>query len=145
MQNLTNIWRPLTGASWIREGRVGRMAALLVAIVIISIADLYMTLAHATGPGMLEANPIARAIMTNGAPSTLIAWKVLTVGFGVAILIRLRRSAWAEAGAWLCFGLLTWLSFQWLDYNSHIHDLTPYVSTVAEYPDAQWVRMNTSG
>lgn len=124
--------------------RTGRMVAILTAICLMSLADLYMTMAHATGAGMIEANPIARAIMRAGSPSTLILWKLATVGLGVAILVRLRRSGWAEAGAWLCLVVLAWLSMRWIDYSDQVGALTPYVSTMAD-ADARWVRIKTRG
>lgn len=92
-----------------------------------SLADLSMTLIHATTIGMQEENPIARLLMRHGGICSLSIWKGGTVAIGVFILWRVRRHACAEVGAWICFAILAALCFHWARYNSQISSLTTEV------------------
>jgi hypothetical protein len=100
--------------------RSRRIGLLLVAVLLISLADLDMTLAYATSGGMLEANPIARAVMSYGSSRILTVWKLLSVGVCVWILFRTRRRFSAEVATWACFAALVWLSFRWVTYNEQM-------------------------
>lgn len=92
-----------------------------------SLADLSMTLIHATSIGMQEENPIARVLMRHGGICSICIWKGGTVAIGVFILWRLRRHACAEIGAWVCFAILAALCFHWAGYNAQIAGLTSEV------------------
>lgn len=107
--------------------REARFACILLAVVLMSLADLSMTLIHATTIGMQEENPIARVLMRHGGICSLCIWKGGTVAIGVFILWRVRRHACAEVGAWICFAILAALCFHWARYNSQISGLTTEV------------------
>lgn len=124
------------------HGRAVRVVMLLAVVVVLSLADLYMTLAHVTGAGMLEENPLARRVMAFDSPALVVAWKGATAGIGVALLFAIRRRLSAELGAWACVLILTWLTIRWEQYAAHVADLTPYLPSMAEVSDGQWVAMS---
>lgn len=115
----------------------------MIAVVAMSIADLSMTLIHATSIGMQEENPIARLLMQYGGICSICIWKVGTVAIGVFILWRVRRYACAEIGAWICFAILAALCFHWASYNSQISGLTSEVLTLDKTHHAsEWFVMH---
>lgn len=126
----------------IGEARERRVFLLLFGVLAMSAGDLYMTLTHLTGPGMLEGNPLARGIMGFNSPVALTLWKLVTVSLGVGILIYARRTRFGEVGAWICCALLTWLTIRWVDYNDRVGELTPYLTVLADGGDVRWVRMD---
>jgi hypothetical protein len=121
--------------------RPARVAALLVAVIAMSLADLYMTLAHLLHFGMIEANPLARRIMETGTPAEIIIWKLTTVLVAVGILFAFRRRRAAEIGALVCFIALGWLTAHWLTYNESISALTAELHALAAVNDTGFVTM----
>ncbi len=118
-----------------------RVIALLLAITLMSLGDLYMTLAYLHAGGMGEANPLARWVMLHGSASMLICWKLLTVTVACAILFYARRTRSAEIAAWMCCLVLTWLTIHWHTYASEIDRMTPALTGVAEVESTKWVQM----
>jgi hypothetical protein len=90
---------------------------LLVAVVLLSLGDLYMTLVHVRSVGMFEGNPLARSVMSLNSPVLLSLWKLATIVAAVGILYWVRRSRQGELGAWLCLCVLTWLTLRWATYS----------------------------
>lgn len=121
--------------------RSRRVLALLVAVVLLSIADLEMTLGFATSGGFLEANPIAHFIMQHGSVSAVAAWKLLTILFFALIIYRARASRIAEYAAWFCFFALLWLMLRWNGYTEQVAFITPYMSTAEQLADPRWVSL----
>lgn len=122
---------------WIRRlgeapPRSRRIGILLVAVLLISLADLDMTLAYASSGGMLEANPIARAVMSYGSSKVLAAWKLLSLLLCTWILFRARGKVLTEVATWVCFGALVWLSFRWESYNEQAPMMSTTVLVTAE-------------
>jgi hypothetical protein len=119
--------------------RSARVLALVAAISLMSLGDLYMTLVHLRGFGMIEMNPLARLVMQHHATWVLIAWKLasITLCAGILSIFRHRRSA--ELGAILCFAVLTALTLQWIRYSdqvSHNPSLMQAVAaTTSDMPD----------
>jgi hypothetical protein len=141
---------PDTGANpevgWIRflsgsTYRPCRVIALLSAVILFSLADLYMTLVHLLHFGMLEANPVARAIMELGSPAALILWKLITVGVAVGILFGARRRWTAEWAAAFCCFVMVWLTGRWAVYNLQAPQMTPAMQAVAQRQQPGWVTM----
>jgi len=127
-------------AAWCKEGwssfhRPRRVVALLAGVVMLSLGDLYMTLVHLLNFGMLEGNPVARAIMEHGSPAALVIWKLVTVGFAVAVLFWARKRWLAEAGALFCCCVLTWLTFHWVGYSEQISQITHELHVLAATQD----------
>jgi uncharacterized membrane protein YhfC len=137
---------PTSGVGWIRwisgsTHRPCRVIALLTAVVLFSLADLYMTLTHLLHFGMLEANPVARKIMQLGSPATLILWKLVTVGIAVGILFWARRRWTAEWAAAFCCFVMIWLTGRWAVYNLQAPEMTPAMQAVAQTQQPGWVTM----
>ena len=115
-----------------------RVAALLVAVGAMSLGDLSMTITFLTHGGMIESNPIARAVMLHNSPMLLVLWKMATVGLALGILFYARRRAFAEVAAWICLGAMTWLMLHW---SAYIHETTIYVQMVAAAVDCPDLRL----
>lgn len=118
-----------------------RVVSAIITIVLLSLADLYITLVYLHSGGMGEANPIARWIMGHGSPVLLILWKLLTVGIAGIILYSTRRTRAAEIGAWICVILLTWLTIRWVAYSNEIQHVTPSIHLLGDSEQAKWVSM----
>lgn len=121
--------------------RPTRVSTLLAGVVILSLGDLYMTLVHLLNFGMFEGNPVARGIMAHGSPAMLIIWKLVTVGFAVAVMFWARRRISAEAGALFCCLVLTWLTLQWAHYSDQVANLTNELHAMDNESEVRWVTM----
>ncbi len=106
-----------------------------------SIADLLLTLTYARGVGMVELNPMARAIMAYGSPALLAAWKMGLVAGACMIIFIGRRSRFTEVGAWIACAVMAMLTVHWLRYIHTAHELTPYLEEVSEHAGDRWVAM----
>lgn len=128
------------------QARARRVAMLVAAVVVLSIADLYFTLIFLLNTGMIEANPVARLVIQQGSPWLLAVWKLALVLVPAGIFLAFRTRRLAEAGAWVCFIALAALTVQWKVYTDRIHEMTPYISILyqdshgAERPEG-WVCM----
>ena len=111
--------------------RPARISCMLVAIIAMSLADLYMTLAHLLHFGMIEANPLARRIMETGSPAELITWKLTTVLIAIGILFVFRYRRTAEVGALAGFLVMAWLTAHWFNYNGEVSMLTADMHAIA--------------
>ena len=138
-------FRTVLGGLLGARARGPRVVALLAAVAILSLADLYMTLTHAMNFGMLEQNPVARMIMAHGSPMGLVAWKLVTVGFAIGVMSWLRRRPSAELGALFCVCVLTWLTFRWATYNDQVSHLTEDLHGLDGVQEPAWVTMTTGG
>jgi hypothetical protein len=113
--------------------RSRRVVVLLCAIVLLSIADLTVTLAYLRGTGMMEANPLAAFLIRWTQSSlSLVCFKLLTVGICVSLLYKLRRNVEGELAAWCGVAILVFMSVQWRQYAENVE--LPTVA-VAEYGD----------
>jgi hypothetical protein len=140
-RSLREIGATFGGAVAGTQYRRARVVGLLLGIVLLSLGDLYMTLQHLTHFGMLEGNPLARAVMERGSPSELVIWKVLTVGFAVGIIFWARQRWAAEVAAVFCCAVLTWLTLRWVAYSDHMSDLTGELHSIQQSGDSNWVTM----
>jgi hypothetical protein len=121
--------------------RTWRVLALILAIVALSLGDLYMTLTYLKSGGMGEANPVARWVINHGSPGLLVFWKVATVAVASLILFYARRRASAEVAAWGCCFVLTWLTVRWHSYAEEVSRATPALQAVAEADGERWVEL----
>jgi hypothetical protein len=112
---------------------------LVGVIVVLSLADLYLTLLFLRSVGMGEANPLVHLILTYCSVEALAAWKILTVLFASAILIRLRKARSAEIGAWACAIGLCVLTVHWYRYSREVTQLTPAIHQMASMECAHWI------
>jgi hypothetical protein len=105
--------------------RSRRVILLIVGIVVLSLADLAVTLLHLKSRGMMEANPVAAWIIANTGSGTLLtAYKLLTVAVCVGLLFRLRGHVEGEVGAWCAIVILAVVSFHWYQYAREVRGLT---------------------
>jgi hypothetical protein len=108
---------------WCESDRTRRVYLLVAGIIILSVADLVITLAFLRAHLMLEANPIAAYLIRSTQSSwALTAYKMASVGVCVGLLLKLRRHAAGEAAAWFAVGILAVLSVMWHSYSRHIDD-----------------------
>lgn len=105
--------------------RGARVCWLVLAIIVMSAADLHMTLTHLTSIGMGEANPIARLVMSAGSPALLVVWKVASVMLACAAFCIGRKRPLAEIAAWFCVLVLVWLMLQWSAYAAEMTRVCP--------------------
>lgn len=124
--------------------RARRVVSLILTIVLLSSADLYITLVYLHSGGMSEGNPLARWIMGHDSPALLMLWKAGTVGIAAAIFYATRRSVAAEFGAWTCVLLLIWLTIHWASYSDAIRGMTPELDVLAEHHEyTRWMTMSS--
>ena len=125
----------------VEQRRALRVWLLIATIIVLSIADLYMTLAHLRSAGMGEANPLARMVISYQSPALLSLWKCACVGLAALILIlaRFRRSG--EVACWTCCVVLTALTIHWLNYSTEAAGLTRQINDMSTSSDrpANWV------
>lgn len=123
------------------RGRCVRVLCLVLACMAMGLADLIMTLTHATTIGFAEANPIARELMGSGSSVGITVWKLGTMAVAGGILVALRRTRTGELGAWLSVAILAWLMIQWSTYNDCIQALTNELARGTPTSNVCWVHM----
>ena len=117
------------------------MVLLLIAIVLMSLGDLYMTLMHLTNVGLMEENPLARGIIRLQSAPLLAIWKILSIALGAGILFVARRRLLAEVACWFCLLVMTWLTVRWIDYSHQLSTLTPYLAGMTDDEGLSWVSL----
>lgn len=106
----------------VERRRARRVAVLLVAAVLLSLGDLYITLSHVYHTGMIESNPMAAPIVYSGSVLSVVLFKLGTVGISAGLLLMMRRHVAAELGAWAIVAILTLLTLHWSNYNDMVAD-----------------------
>lgn len=119
-------WRREFTRSWrqrLAGTRSRRVGMLLAGVVVLSAADLIVTLTHLQTIGMFEANPLASwLIRSTHSPAALVAFKATTVGICAAVLFALRRRLAAEIAAWAAVAVLAGMCVQWYCYSQLLTD-----------------------
>jgi len=109
-------------AWWVRVSsdavRARRVSVLVASFAVLGLADLALTLSYMGGIGLFEGNPLARALALGGGPTTLAAFKLLTILLSAVILFALRTKRSAELAAWLCVLVISVVSLEWRKYSS---------------------------
>ncbi|TVQ64386.1 MAG: hypothetical protein EA379_01640 [Phycisphaerales bacterium] len=123
------------------DARARRVALLSVAIVLMAWSDLSQTLSYIRSVGMVELNPLARAVIEQGGVPGLTIFKLLSVTLCVGILLSLRRRVQAELCAWVCVAGMLALTAHWLNYNNNVHLLAPFLQELAASNAAEWVHI----
>lgn len=133
--------RPIRTRSLQVPDRASRVAALLVVIVLASLADLALTLTFLTSVGMAEANPVARAVIGTGSAVVVIGFKLsLSLGACTIFWIARRRPS-GELGAWLGALVMAWLIVRWHAYIDHSHLFTGVLVGQQHQHDSRWVAL----
>lgn len=114
------------------RSRVRRINLVLLAVVLMGLADLAYTLTYMRGSGMIEANPIARAMIEIGAARQLVLYKLLTLVVCCGAIYVCRKTRQAELGAWICCSVMLLLTFHWVNYNAMMSEMTTEFAIMAE-------------
>ncbi|MBL8746785.1 MAG: hypothetical protein JNK58_10565 [Phycisphaerae bacterium] len=128
--------------------RSRRVTFLIVAMTMMGIADLMCTLTYMRTSGMLEANPLARFILTTGAvdggSEQLVMFKALTILLSCGTLYIARRHRQAELSAWVCTAMMCVLTIHWINYNRSVSAFTNDMAVLAmsggEF-EPMWVKL----
>lgn len=112
-------------------GRPRVVVLLIIAITLMGLADLGLTLTYLRGVGMIEANPIARYMLSIGHERQLILYKLASLGLCCGTLYLIRRHRKAEVCAWLCTGIMLVLSIHWTRYNLAMESLRHEMAEIA--------------
>jgi len=120
-----------------------RVVLLILAIGLMSFADLVITLTYMRSVGMIEANPIARLMLEIGSIDQLVRYKLFTMSLSCGVLYLLRRHARAEHGAWVCVALLFALTIHWVRYNDKVVDYSNDIHVISQSPEdvPYWVHI----
>ncbi len=114
----------------IREvARSRRIMLLILALILMSLVDLFCTITYLTSYGMVEVNPIARHMIDIGGTRQLILFKTFTMTVSCACIYFIRNTRRAEFGAWICVGVLVFLMVHWIQYNEAMDSLSSQFST----------------
>ena len=116
----------------VREvARSRRIVLLILALVLMSVADLLCTISYLTSVGMVEMNPIARHMIEIGGVRQLVLFKAFTMTLSCGCIFLIRKRRGAEVGAWLCVAVLLSLMLHWLQYNAVMQTLAPHFSSIS--------------
>jgi hypothetical protein len=128
-----------------RAARRRRLYLAMIALVLMGMADLYCTLAYMTMSGMIEVNPVARAMITIGEGPQLILFKVFTMALSCGALFLARENRKSETAAWLCTVVMLVLTLHWANYNRRAPNFTNELTTLAmshgEH-EPRWVKLD---
>lgn len=130
----------LAGRTMLRT-RPARVCWLILAIAVLSIADLHMTLVHLTTIGLSEGNPVARLVMSSNSPAILIAWKLASVSAACLAFYAGRKKLVGEVAAWFCCAVLIWLTLRWSAYSTELASICPQVHMLHQADAGLWVTM----
>jgi hypothetical protein len=124
-----------------QAARARRVTILLIATALLCLGDLALTMTYVTSMGMVESNPIARAVMTDHSPSFVVLWKLASMALGLGILFYARRTKGAEIAAWLCFLVMGALTIHWFCFAATVAHLPFEYVDMASADDPRWVNM----
>ena len=100
--------------------RSERVKWLLFGIVVLSLADLVLTLSYLTSVGLSEGNPIAVWLLqATNSIWALAMYKAITVTVCVSLLYRTRFKREGELAAWCAMLILIALSIWWNQYSRY--------------------------
>lgn len=121
--------------------RSRRVLYLLLAVFLMSVADLAITLVWVTNIGLAESNPFARWIIAQGSPVLLSVWKLITIVPAVCVFAALRDRAAAEFGAIVAFAVLAVVTVHWYGYHAGIEDLHAALPAFEAGVDPRWISL----
>ncbi len=123
--------------------RPRRVLVLLTGIIILSLADLVITMVHLKSTGMAEANPIARFVIGfSQSPLSLICFKALSVMICVVLLFKVRRTLQGEIAAWCAMLILSAMSVMWFHYARQYESTIDLQVAQTELGSNLWVHLD---
>lgn len=114
---------------------------LLAAIVLMSIADLAITLVWVKEIGLAESNPLARWVIEQGSAELLAAWKLITMVPAVLVFACLRDKAVAEVGSVVAAAVLAVVTLHWHAYHADADLLVHAMPSFEAGADERWTVM----
>lgn len=100
--------------------RSERVIWLLCGVILLSFADLFLTITYLTTVGMSEGNPIAVWLLhATNSVWPLILYKVATVAVCVSLLYFNRYKRQSELASWCALIILVALSVWWNQYSRY--------------------------
>ncbi len=113
--------------------RPRRVTIVVLATAALGLIDLAFTLTYMTSIGMIEANPLARLMVSIGGAGQLVRFKLFTILLSGGLLYLSRERRIAEVAAWLGLLIMLMLSAHWLDYNEQVavSDVSTYAELIA--------------
>lgn len=131
-----NTIRVRVGFSREKTCRSSRVLLLLGCILILSAADLLLTVIHLQHFGLAEANPIVIFLVQSFQSLwVLAAFKLATVTLCLGFLFRARHHVAGEYGAWVATIILTIVLLVWQDYSDTVEELYIQGFTQTDYVD----------
>lgn len=127
--------------AWVIPGRSARVVALSLVVLVLSLADLALTLTFLTSVGMAEENPIARLVIGTGSAWVVVAFKMGLSLTACGIFWLARGKVSGEVGAWAGVLLMAWLMVRWQAYIEHSHHFTGVLVGQEHPTDARWVAL----
>lgn len=125
-----------SGLLWRRRSR--RVTMLILGIIVLSIADLAVTIAYLQANSMMEANPIAAYVIKSTQSAwALTAFKLATVAVCATLLYRLRHYPSGEAAAWCAVAVLAVMSVMWRSYSRTIDASAELILAQASVDDGR--------
>jgi hypothetical protein len=121
------------------SNRSFRVKTLVSMIAVMSFADLYLTLLYVTNTGMIEVNPVARAMMEYRSTGILVIWKAATVALSLGILLFIRKKRSAEVGAWIGCLVLGWLMVHWVGFINVVEISPSRIVQAGDLQDPAWI------
>lgn len=121
--------------------RARRTTLLLLAMLLMGVSDLLCTLAYMRTSGMVELNPLARWVATEGGAAGLVVFKLGTLAMSAGILFGLRYRPIAERCAWGGVVCMLALTLHWVHFNANIPGMTPLLNELAASSPPEWVRL----
>jgi len=118
-----------------------RVTLLAAAMILMGLADLQLTLTYMRSTGLIELNPIARAMIEIGGARQLVMYKLLSIAMSAGVLYILRRHALAERCAWVSCVLLLALTAHWVRYNDAAIESPAAAVALTAAPDHRWVTL----
>ncbi len=107
-----------------QSSRSRRVLVLIGAIIMLSMADLLVTLLHLQSIGMVEGNPIAAyLIRSTGSAWALAVFKGRTVAVCATLLYCTRRDIRGEIASWLALVILVGVLVMWHFYTQATDNL----------------------
>jgi hypothetical protein len=82
--------------------------------------------------------------MSFDSPWLVVAWKLLTAGFGITVIAWLRSRGIAEIAAWISFAAMLLLLVHWINFNTHIVSYTDELTSLYGSDAYCWVQMTAT-
>ena len=124
-----------------RLERPKRVLYLLSAVILMSIADLAITLVWVTEIGLAESNPLARWVIAQGSAELLAVWKMITILPAVLVFACLRDKPVAEFGSIVAALVLAAVTVHWYAYHADADELVLALPAFEQGVDERWIMM----